>query len=51
MTWIKTIPLTEADEALRRALEAQHDALSPRSTRPVHPTDDGSREHRGLAHA
>jgi len=24
MAWIKTIPLAEADETLRRALEAQH---------------------------
>ena len=24
MAWIKTIPLAEADEALRQALEAQH---------------------------
>ena len=29
MAWIKTIPLAEADEALLRALEAQH-ALYPR---------------------
>lgn len=29
MAWIKTIPFAEADEALRRALEAQH-ALYPK---------------------
>ena len=29
MTWIKTIPFTRADEALRRALEAQQ-ALYPK---------------------
>ena len=29
MAWIKTIPFPEADEALRRALEAQH-ALYPK---------------------
>jgi alkylhydroperoxidase family enzyme len=29
MAWIKTIPLAEADEALRRALEGQH-ALYPK---------------------
>ena len=29
MAWIKTIPLSEADQALRRALEAQH-ALYPK---------------------
>lgn len=29
MPWIRTIPFTEADEALRRALDAQH-ALYPK---------------------
>lgn len=29
MAWIKTIPFDQADEALRRALEAQH-ALYPK---------------------
>lgn len=29
MAWIETIPFAEADEALRRALEAQH-ALYPK---------------------
>lgn len=29
MAWIKTIPFAEADETLRRALEAQH-ALYPK---------------------
>jgi hypothetical protein len=42
MTWIKTIPMSEATEELKRAMEAQH-ALYPREyAQPVHPTDDGT---------
>ena len=40
MTWIKTIPFTRADEALRRALEAQH-ALYPKEYERD-PGDDGA---------
>jgi hypothetical protein len=41
MTWIRTIPLAEADEKLRRAVEGQW-ALYPREyATPVHPTPDG----------
>jgi hypothetical protein len=42
MTWIKTIPLSQADDHLRRALESQR-ALYPKEyAQPVHPTDDGT---------
>jgi len=42
MTWIRTIPLPEADEKLRSAIEAQR-ALYPKEyADPVHPTPDGS---------
>ena len=42
MTWIRTVPLTEADEKLRRAIEAQQ-AFYPREyATPVHPTGDGT---------
>ena len=42
MTWIKTIPLTEADEQLRQAVEEQQ-ALYPKEyATPVHPTGDGT---------
>lgn len=42
MTWIKTVPLTEADENLRRAVEEQK-ALYPKEyATPVHPTGDGT---------
>lgn len=42
MTWIHTIPLPEADEKLRWAIESQR-ALYPKEYGdPVHPTPDGS---------
>ena len=42
MTWIRTIPLPEADEKLRRAIDAQK-ALYPKEYEsPVHPTADGT---------
>lgn len=42
MTWIKTIPLSEASEQLLEALEAQR-ALYPKEyAAPVHPNDDGT---------
>ena len=42
MTWIRTVPLSEADEKLRRALEAQRELYPPEYGSPVHPTDDGT---------
>ena len=42
MTWIKTVPLAEADDKLRQALENQR-ALYPKEYgQPVHPTGDGT---------
>lgn len=41
MTWIKTIPFDEADEKLRRALEAQRELYPAEYAEPVHPTPDG----------
>lgn len=42
MTWIKTVPLSEASENLLRALESQR-ALYPKEYAvPVHPVDDGT---------
>jgi alkylhydroperoxidase family enzyme len=42
MTWIKTIPLAEAGDALRHAIESQR-ALYPKEyAQPVHPTGDGT---------
>ncbi|HEX8635569.1 MAG TPA: hypothetical protein VEZ40_01230 [Pyrinomonadaceae bacterium] len=41
MTWIKTVPMSEADEKLRRALEAQRELYPVEYAVPVHPTPDG----------
>jgi alkylhydroperoxidase family enzyme len=40
MAWIKTIPFTEADEALQKALEGQHELYPKEYART--PGDDGS---------
>jgi alkylhydroperoxidase family enzyme len=42
MTWIKTVPLSEADERLRRAIEAQKALYPIEYADPVHPTGDGT---------
>lgn len=42
MTWIRTIPLPEADEKLRWAIEAQKKLYPAEYATPVHPTADGS---------
>ena len=42
MTWIKTVPLSEADERLRAAMEAQHGLYPIEYATPVHPTADGA---------
>jgi len=41
MTWIKTIPLAEADEKLRHAIEAQKELYPVEYAEPIHPTPDG----------
>jgi len=41
MTWIKTVPLSEADEKLREAMEAQRHLYPEEYAQPVHPTPDG----------
>jgi len=41
MTWIKTIPISEAGEKLRRAVESQHDIYPAEYAVPIHPTPDG----------
>lgn len=42
MTWIRTVPLAEADEALRVALDAQRALYPPEYAQPVHPDNDGT---------
>ena len=40
MTWIRTIPLIEADETLRRAIEDQKALYPVEYATPVHPGPD-----------
>jgi hypothetical protein len=42
MTWIKTDPPPEDEEALRRAMEAQRALYPIEYAEPVHPTGNGS---------
>ena len=42
MTWIKTVPMAEADEQLRKAIEAQKALYPIEYETPVHPTDGAS---------
>jgi hypothetical protein len=42
MTWIKTIPLSEASAELREAMESQLGLYPSEYSQPVHPTPDGS---------
>jgi len=42
MTWIKTVPLTEADDKLRRAIEAQRLVYPKEYAEPVHPDPSGA---------
>ncbi|HEY0005102.1 MAG TPA: hypothetical protein VGB17_09865 [Pyrinomonadaceae bacterium] len=41
MTWIRTVSLEEADEKLRRAIEAQRELYPAEYAVPIHPTPDG----------
>jgi len=41
MTWIKTIPISESDEKLRRVMEAQRELYPIEYAVPVHPTPGG----------
>jgi len=40
MTWIKTIPMTEASEQLRKAIEGQKALYPSEYASPVHPAGD-----------
>jgi hypothetical protein len=42
MTWIKTVPVKEADEKLRYAVEAQRELYPAEYGEPVHPTENGA---------
>jgi hypothetical protein len=42
MTWIRTVPLTEADEKLRRAIEGEQKFYPREYADPVHPDPSGA---------
>ena len=42
MTWIRTVSVSEGDDALREAIEAQRDLYPAEYASPVHPTTDGT---------
>ena len=41
MAWIKTIPMADADEDLRRAMEGQRSLYPVEYATPVHPVEGG----------
>jgi hypothetical protein len=41
VTWIRTVPLSEADDSLREALTKQRALYPVEYATPVHPTPDG----------
>ena len=41
MTWIRTIPMSEADEKLRQAIEGQKGLYPKEYGDPVHPDESG----------
>jgi len=44
MTWIKTVRLSEASQALLQAMEGQKELYPIEYATPVHPTEDGPAE-------
>ncbi len=49
MTWIRTVPLSEASEKLRQLMEEQKRLYPVEYAAPVHPTADGTFDDRFLA--
>jgi hypothetical protein len=42
MTWIRTVPMSEADDRLKQAIESQRALYPIEYASPVHPTGDGT---------
>ncbi len=42
MTWIRTIPMSDANDALRQAIESQRELYPVEYATPVFPTPDGT---------
>jgi hypothetical protein len=49
MAWVRTVPLSEAEERLKRMIEAQERLYPQEYAAPVQPTGDGAANHRGVA--
>jgi hypothetical protein len=41
MTWIRTVPLAEADDRLRQVIAAQRALYPPEYATPIHPAAGG----------
>jgi len=41
MTWIRTVPMSQADEKLRNAIAAEQQLYPKEYAEPVHPDDSG----------
>jgi hypothetical protein len=44
MTWIRTVPVSQAGDNLRRAIAGQSSLYPSEYAQPVHPTADGTSE-------
>jgi hypothetical protein len=44
MTWIRTVPLTQADDELRQAVEGQKSLYPVEYATPMHPAEGGGSE-------
>jgi hypothetical protein len=44
MTWIRTIPLTQANDELRQAVEAEKSLYPVEYATPIHPAEGGGSE-------
>jgi alkylhydroperoxidase family enzyme len=44
MTWIRTVPLTQADDELRQAVEGQKSLYPVEYSTPIHPANGGGSE-------
>lgn len=42
MTWIRTVPPSQADESLRQAMEFSHSLYPAEYAVPIHPAEDGA---------
>ncbi len=51
MTWIKTIPVSEADQKLRDAMQSQRTLYHKEYATPTHPVPEGEAAHIVASHS